>query len=521
MTVADLYIRVSTDEQAEKGYSQRSQEEVLRKFCEIKYITVRHVYFEDHSAKTFKRPVWTKVLVNIRKSKTKSDLILFTKWDRFSRNAGDAYNMINVLRRFGVEPQAIEQPLDLTVPENKLMLAFYLAAPEVENDRRSLNVFNGQRKARKEGRWVSAAPLGYANLSYENGRKYIGPVEPAASAMKWVFTQIAQGMFTTEQVYREAVTNKGLKCGRNNLYTLIRNPVYCGKIKVPKHKDEEEYLADGLHEPLISEAIFYRVQDILDGRKQKPRVDSRKIAVGDHIPLRGFLICPECGKMLSGSSSKGRNGYYHYYHCFKGCPVRFKVGDVNTVFEKEFVEVLPKERYTKFYLDCILKAYKLKHKGEDDARKELVDQIREANSRITQARDLLVAGKFEEDDYLATKREAEQLIIRLEAQIPHVISSRKNIESDLSVLISNQKRAWDIWKGGKSAQIRMIIGACYTENMVFCDNGVRTTRINDINHNIRLINKELDVQKKWTTSDLMRLSTRVGATGFEPVTLCL
>lgn len=40
---------------------------------------------------------------------------------------GDAYQMISQLRKFGVEPQAVEQPLDLSVPENKLMLAFYLA----------------------------------------------------------------------------------------------------------------------------------------------------------------------------------------------------------------------------------------------------------------------------------------------------------------------------------------------------------------------------------------------------------
>ena len=41
--------------------------------------------------------------------------------------------MINQLNKLGVEPQAIEQPLDLNIPENKIMLAFYLAAPEVEN----------------------------------------------------------------------------------------------------------------------------------------------------------------------------------------------------------------------------------------------------------------------------------------------------------------------------------------------------------------------------------------------------
>jgi len=56
MKVADLYIRVSTDEQADKGYSQRSQEELLRKYCTINGISIRKVMFEDHSAKSFDRP---------------------------------------------------------------------------------------------------------------------------------------------------------------------------------------------------------------------------------------------------------------------------------------------------------------------------------------------------------------------------------------------------------------------------------------------------------------------------------
>lgn len=35
MKVADLYIRVSTDEQADKGYSQRDQDERLQKHCTV------------------------------------------------------------------------------------------------------------------------------------------------------------------------------------------------------------------------------------------------------------------------------------------------------------------------------------------------------------------------------------------------------------------------------------------------------------------------------------------------------
>src|SRR5205814_6287700 len=118
-------------------------------------------------------------LASLKQKKGMVDLLIFTKWDRFSRNAGDAYGMINQLNKLGVEPQAIEQPLDLAIPENRIMLAFYLAAPEVENDRRALNVLVGMRRAKKEGRWVVMAPKGYKNVRDENNRPIIVPGDNA------------------------------------------------------------------------------------------------------------------------------------------------------------------------------------------------------------------------------------------------------------------------------------------------------------------------------------------------------
>jgi len=53
MKTADLYIRVSTDEQAEKGFSVKYQEEVLRRHCLINSIQVQNVYFEDFPARNF------------------------------------------------------------------------------------------------------------------------------------------------------------------------------------------------------------------------------------------------------------------------------------------------------------------------------------------------------------------------------------------------------------------------------------------------------------------------------------
>lgn len=109
--------------------------------------------------------------------------------------------MINILRKLGEEPQGIEQPLDLTIPENKMMLAFYLAAPEVENDRRALNTFHGMRRARKEGRYMGYAPAGYVNKVKEDGTKYIAFDQPEASILKWAFEELSKGILIQNRFF--------------------------------------------------------------------------------------------------------------------------------------------------------------------------------------------------------------------------------------------------------------------------------------------------------------------------------
>lgn len=48
--------------------------------------------------------------------------------------------MFRTLEKFGVSVHAIEQPIDMKIPENKAMMSFYLAMPEIDNDRRSIKI---------------------------------------------------------------------------------------------------------------------------------------------------------------------------------------------------------------------------------------------------------------------------------------------------------------------------------------------------------------------------------------------
>lgn len=47
----------------------------------------------------------------------------------------------------------------------------------------------------------------------------------------------------------------------------LKNPMYCGKVFIDKNKEEDAFCVQGQHEALVSEALFDKVQFILDGKK--------------------------------------------------------------------------------------------------------------------------------------------------------------------------------------------------------------------------------------------------------------
>ncbi|HEX8017346.1 MAG TPA: recombinase family protein [Flavobacterium sp.] len=461
--IADIYVRVSTDEQADKGYSQRNQEEMLRKYCESHSIEIRHVIYEDHSAKTFNRPEWKKLIANLKKNKNRIDLILFTKWDRFSRNAGDAYQMINILRDLNIEPQAIEQPLDLSIPENKMMLAFYLAAPEVENDRRALNVFYGMRRAKKEGRYMGLAPVGYKNKVDESGLKFITPKEPDASVLRWSFEQLAKGLYNTEQIWKKS-REKGLKCSKNAFWQMIRNPLYCGKIFIPPFKDEEGYFVEGQHEAILEEKLFEEVQDILDGRGRKYRL---KIDTRNEFPLRGFLICPKCGKLLTASRSKGRSRYYNYYHCYKGCSLRIGSDKLTELFEQELGRYKPRKELLEVYKEILKECYFEQTRDIQTAKKQIFTQLKDFENRISHIRDLLATDKIDASEYNEIKSQYGISIDQLNKKFSDVSGRIPDIEELLKNDISELLKLDGVLSQSSSEDLRAFLNILFPEKLIF------------------------------------------------------
>jgi site-specific DNA recombinase len=501
---AILYIRVSTDEQADKGYSLAHQEERLRKYCELQNIQVVLLFKDDHSAKTFHRPAFTKFLEYLKRNKNSADLFLFTKWDRFSRNAGDAYGMINTLNKFKVEPQAIEQPLDLNIPENKIMLAFYLAAPEVENDRRALNTLVGMRRAKKEGRWVATAPRGYSNVRDENNKPIIVPNEDA-KFVKHGFEQLASGLYILKEVWTK-IHEEGFKCSLNNFWKLIRNPIYMGKIFIPAYKDEEEQLVDGKHEAIIGSDTFYKVQDILDGRKKNtPQKNFKRIL----FPLRGQLICPRCGRYLTASSSKGNGGLYDYYHCNHGCKERVKAEIVNKRFTDVLLMISSNPAAIEYY--------------EEEMKHKLIDNVSEKNKqvrryqeeidankeRINKARKMMLDDVIDANDYRETKDQYQPVIDKLMRKQAEVASMDSNCklygEFGFNVLKNLGKYYEDLDLEGK----QQLVGLIFPEKLIFENNQFRTKHLRKAVELICRKIKELGGDKKGLAIKIDSQSTMV------------
>lgn len=493
MKTAILYLRVSTDEQALSGYSLKVQQEMLTNYCKLHDVSITKIFTEDHSAKTFKRPEWNKLLLYLQKQK--ADLLLFTKWDRFSRNTGDAYQMLAKLKVIGIIPQAVEQPLDLNVPENKLVLALYLAVPEIENDRRSLNTQMGMRRAKKDGHWAGRAPIGYKNKIYEDGKKYIALEEPYASAIKWAFNELSLGTSSMAEVHRKAF-KLGLTCSINNFHSLVRNQIYCGRIRVREIEGEQELIVKGLHEPLITEKLFNKVQKALKGDIKPKRI---AIATPEDLPLRGFLKCPGCRRMLTGSASKGRRTHVAYYHCKSPCKVRFNANRVNQDFIEELkLFRIAKRDQAKFSQDMI-DAYDVVRRTLTYMQKDCMDELDTLDVQIISARELLLAGKIEPSDFKKLKIEYSNKVYAINLRLTSLKQEIKMKIDIQPLIISTIKTLYNLPHLYQNATIedkRYLVETIFCGELMYDSDGYRTTNINSVASISYLKNKELQRQKK-------------------------
>lgn len=486
---AIIYYRVSTDEQA-NGYSLREQKDRLEKHCQLKEIEIAAIYCDDFSATTIERPEFRKLRAYAKQHKNTIDYILIVKWDRFSRVASDAHFLINEFNKLNIEVQAIEQPLDFSIPESILMLAIYVAVPQVDNHRRALNVTAGTRRAKLEGRWLGPAAIGY-KCSRDERNKPIKIFSDTAPLIIEAFNLYAKGVHSQEEV-RQMIVKRGLNISKTRFNVILKSPIYIGKIFIPAYKDQPAHYVKGLHQPLIEEAVFYKVQQILSGREVvKPKHNSTQ---RDELPLRRLLICSECGNSMTGSASKGRNARYFYYHCQPGCKNRFRAEIANSAIVELLSNLKPDKAVQKLYAAVMKEIFLRNNQLNKTDEGKINQEITKTEKRIEQIQNLLADGELEPADYKLMKINFDKILTDLSSK-----KSTVAIETDYSqYLKSGINFLAEIDKYYDKASTtgkQQIIGSIFSEKLVFDKNKYRTTKLNEAVSLIYLTNKELEHKK--------------------------
>ena len=512
MKKAVIMCRVSSDEQA-KGYSLDVQFESLTRHCAREGVEIIKHYKEDHSAKNFSRPEFKKFLEYAKSNKGKIDMLLITSWDRFSRNLTDSLIMLRKLKAMGIEVHAIEQPIDMSIPENKAMLAIFLALPEIDNERRSIKIRGGVRGALKSGRWSRVAPIGYMNTRDSENKPIIIPGEKAEK-IKRLFELIKKGESQSDA--RGIMRREGMKISKSNISVMLRNPVYIGKIIVPELEDEPLTIIEGIHEGIIDERLFYEVQDIIEGRYKKrnrPLYNNTR----EELPLRGVLHCSKCDNKMTGSRSKSGGGNHHfYYHCNYCKMERMPAGKLNGLME-DIIGHLTFTSQAKELYEEVVKHLLSGSKAENKRKKVKIEKaLVLTNERIEKIQDLFVDGEIDNQNYNATM---ERYSLK-----------RKGLDEELGTLNTsdNGYRNWlkkgvnalsglktQYVKSGVSAK-QELIRSIFPEKLSFDGEICRTERINDVLRFILQIDKDLPENKRGDFSNKLELSRLVAPAGIEP-----
>ena len=515
MMKAALMARVSSDEQA-KGYSLDVQLDSLRKYCESNSLIVSKVFKEDHSAKTFDRPEFISFLKHLKKNKGSIDLLLFTSWDRFSRNAMEAYRMIDELKKYGVQAQAIEQPIDLSIPENKLMLAVYLAIPEIDNDRRSIKTIGGIRGARKAGRITCTAPRGYSNKRDERNKPIIVPNEQAMHVAN-AFELVASGT-PMEEIRKELAIN-GVKVSKSQIYVMFKNPIYYGMIRVPAGENEKEYYTKGIHEPIISEILFNKVQDVLAGRRLATNRQSTLVKKAE-LPLRGVLICDNCRNHITGSASRSQTGKKHfYYHCNHCKKQRYQAEKANELVENLLKDLSISKDYKRLYHSMVSDYLGVAKdpKSEEKRIKEIKAQIQVEKMRLDNLQDMFVDNKISHEDYSNLRRKYETKKLELEQVLTDKKELENTIHKRLESSLQKVSNLADIYQNADLKSKSKLLSSIFPEKFSFDGKKCRTTKINELIRQAVNMDKGFKGTKKRQLSNNLELSYMVVSTGIEPV----
>lgn len=303
--ITALYVRVSTDFQAEKGYSIEAQQDKLKSYCELNYINNYEFYIDaGFSGSNLERPLMQKLLLDIKENKIQTVIVL--KLDRLSRRTKDTLYLIeDVFNANDIRFISLTENLDTYSSNGKFFITIMSSVAQLERENiRERTMMGTQKKAEKGVKSVSSKILVGYDYDAENN-KFIAN-ENEANQIRLIFNMYTDGMglnYINRYMKNSGFTCRNVKWGDiKQIHHILDNPTYTGKV----FRFRGSYVPAYNVEQIIDEELFNKAHAMrLISKEKHKRLDTSRYL------LTGLARCGYCGAPLHGYPAK-----YIYYACY-------------------------------------------------------------------------------------------------------------------------------------------------------------------------------------------------------------
>ncbi|MBC7943875.1 MAG: recombinase family protein, partial [Burkholderiales bacterium] len=290
-----------------------------REFARRKNYDVTAVFKDDITGKLVDRPGMKAMLAFIRKHRTRGVVVIIDDISRLARGLQAHLELRSAIAKAG---GSLESPsIEFGEDADSILVEHLLASVSQHHRQKNGEQTKNRMLARvMNGYWVFQAPMGYVFERVPGRGKMLKRDEPVASVIQEALEGYASGRFGSQADVMRFFQNHPLFPKDHNgvvrsqrVIQLLDQPVYAGHIELP---DWGISMRPAQHQPLISLQTFKRIRERLNSGNRAPTRSN----LSHDFPLRGFVVCHDCGSPLTACWSTGKTARHPYYLCRKpGC----------------------------------------------------------------------------------------------------------------------------------------------------------------------------------------------------------
>ncbi len=431
-----IWTRVSTKHQEDNGGSLDDQKCRCEKFAKDNGYTIKDYFGGKHESAKTPGKLIREMISAIKKDKTVKYIIV-NQTDRFSRNAGQAINIINDLMAHGITVVEAATNISTSTPEGIMMIQFKLSMAQWDNTNRTNKFVSGRKHCMESGVWCGKRPLGYDKEGKSIRAEYT--INATGKLIRKAFMWKLQG----EDNFRimDRLSAMGLDVSKQKLHKILTNPFYAGKIQ-SKFTDGE--IIDGKHPAIISWVEFLQVQEILSGRTGVYKVKAET----PRFPLKRHIRCAEDGLPLTAYTVKKKN--IDYYKCNKvGCKNNVSAKKVHKLYEELLDTYNIPTILMEMFREVVEKIIYANDKEQSEALSVLKKQKSELENKLKKCKVSRGMGDIDEDIYTTTVEVILEKLAKIEVEMAKVKQNLSNLTATADEVVSTCCKLGSLWSNSE------------------------------------------------------------------------